>query len=231
MAKKIRVMPETLAGIHFLNALPTVAREDLLRRAKGGYSYATNEMIISYEEQSTDVFFIISGRVQVILFSETGKLTNFREEQAGQMFGEIAAIDGAPRSADVVALEETSILSLSADVFMGLMRDHGEVMEGTLKRLSSLVRDLSDRVHKFGAWPVRDRVCMELWRLGREHLREDGTAILSPAPKQTDLAARVATHREAVSRALSELRKQGIVEKQGRALLIRDIERLRPKRP
>ena len=143
-----------------------------------------------------------------------------------EMFGELAAIDGGERSADVVALTDVTIASVSAEVFREIYLEFPTVAEATLRRLVTLVRSLSDRVVEFSTLAVRSRIHAELLRLGRDHMTTENSALIAPAPTHAEIANRISTHREAVSRELSDLARSRIVEKREGGLFILDIERL-----
>jgi len=95
-----------------------------------------------------------------------------------------------------------------------------------LLRLGSLVRELSERVIDLSTLGVQNRIYAELLRLAREAGVTGNTARIDPAPKHTDLASRVSTYREQVTRELSALVRMGIVERGNHALVIRDVTRL-----
>jgi CRP/FNR family transcriptional regulator, cyclic AMP receptor protein len=100
------------------------------------------------------------------------------------------------------------------------------VAERVLRRLASLVRRMSERVIDLSTLGVHHRIHAELLRLARESGVKQNTARIDPAPMHADLAAQVSTYREEVTRELSALAKAGIVGRDGRALLIRDLRRL-----
>lgn len=189
--------------------------------------YGPNEQIVGYQEENRDVFFVVSGRVRVTLFSASGKEVTFRDLNAGEMFGELAAIDGQPRSANVIALTDSLIASLSGEAFWQVLREQPEVAAVTLKRLVANVRDLSERVFEFSTLTVNNRIHAELLRLAQAHRRDEEHAIIAPAPTHAEIASRVSTHREAVTRELSRLAQAGVIERRPGKLLVLDVRRLR----
>ena len=96
----------SLSGIELFAELDTEIRQKVASRCHGR-RYQPRSRILASDEQSSDVFFIVSGDVRVTYYSASGKEVNFRDQHAGQMFGEIAAIDGMGRSAYVMAMSET----------------------------------------------------------------------------------------------------------------------------
>jgi CRP-like cAMP-binding protein len=169
---------------------------------------------------------VVSGRVRVTTFSAGGRQVTFRDEDAGEMFGDLAAIDGAPRSADVVALEDVLAASLTPAGFRALLAAEPLVQERVLQRLAGLVRSLSERVIDLSTLGVQNRIHAELLRLARATGVQDNRALLAPAPRHADIASQVSTYREQVTRELSALAKQGLVAKEGGAVAVLDVARL-----
>jgi CRP-like cAMP-binding protein len=151
---------------------------------------------------------------------------SFRDIGAGDFFGEVAAIDGAPRSADVVALESTLLAAMPPAVFRRLLREEPAVAERMLLRLVGLVRALSERVIDLSTLGVQNRIHAELLRLAREAGISGNAARIDPAPKHTEIASRVSTYREQVTRELSALVKLGVLERGEHALVVRDVAAL-----
>jgi CRP-like cAMP-binding protein len=89
-----------------------------------------------------------------------------------------------------------------------------------------LVRLLSARVFEFSALAVRNRIHAELLRLAREHMDAGNTAAISPSPTHADIASRISTHREAVTREYHNLSESGLIEQRRGKLVIHDIARL-----
>jgi CRP-like cAMP-binding protein len=141
----------------------------------------------------------------VIIYSAEGKAVLFTDLQAGATFGEIAAIDREPRSAGAEAIEPCTVAFLTASKFEALLLKHPAVAFATLRHLSAEVRRLTERVLEFSTLMVQNRIQAELLRLAADTDQRDGQALLSPAPSLSDIANRVSTHREAVSRELSRL--------------------------
>ena len=88
------------------------------------------------------------------------------------------------------------------------------------------VRSLTKRVYEFSTLAVNNRIQAELLRLASLAPREGKGARVNPAPTHAEIASRVSTHREAVTRELNRLARIGIIERQTGALIVRDLERL-----
>jgi len=189
-------------------------------------SYRPGQHVISRESGDRDVYLVVAGAVRVTTYALSGRQTTFRDVRQGETFGELAAIDGRPRSADVVAVEDTLLASLAPGLFRNLLRERPAVAEHVLTGICALVRELSERLVDLGTLDVRNRLIAELLKRARAGRTEGNVAIIDPAPKHADLASRVSTYREQVTRELSSLVRVGVLERAGRALVVPDLARL-----
>jgi len=115
---------------------------------------------------------------------------------------------------------------MSPAVFRRLLHEHAVVCDRMLLRLVSSVRDLTERVFEFSTLGVQNRVHAEVLRLARQAGVDGNTARIDPAPKHTDIASSISTYREQVTRELSAMAKQGLIQRSGGALVIPNVERL-----
>lgn len=200
--------------------LESLARECAWRRFEAGQG------ILSRASPDRDVYFIVSGRVRVTTYSAAGRQVTFRDFGAGEHFGEVAAIDGMARSADVVGLEPGLLASLAPAPLARLLREEPAIAERLLRDFAGLVRRLSERVIDLSTLGVHQRLHAELLRLARAAGVAGNRARLDPAPRHADLASQVSTYREQVTREFSALAKAGVLGKDGRALVVLDVARL-----
>lgn len=224
-AVAVDLTAESLVGVEVFRRLDAAERGRLAALCSGR-RYEAQQRILSHKDQTRDVYFIVSGKVRVTIYSLGGKEITFRDQPAGEMFGELGAIDGEPRSAHVMALEDSLLASMSRETFWEVLGSYPEVAAFTLKRLASLVRLLSERVFEFSALAVRNRIHAELLRLARENPFEDNTAVISPSPTHADIASRISTHREAVTREYHDLAEAGVIVQRRGELAINDVARL-----
>lgn len=175
-------------------------------------SYRGNHLIISQSDPSTDVFFVIEGTVRAKSFSQSGKEVSFKDISAGDLFGEFSAIDGLVRSTSIFSVTPCTLAILSAEDFRGILGTIPGIALRLLDMLVEKTRSLNDRVFEFSTLPVKDRVNIALLRLSEDVENDGKTAIIQHAPTHQELAARISTHREAVTRELNLLAAKNLIK-------------------
>jgi CRP/FNR family transcriptional regulator, cyclic AMP receptor protein len=188
--------------------------------------YAARSEILAQDEPGTDVYFVLGGAVRVSIPSLRRTDVILSDINAGEFFGELAAIDGRPRSATIAALNDATLARMPASAFREAIHRYPDVCDQILQLLASRVRVLDQRVSEFSTLGVRDRIRAELLRLGRVRAGAPNQVVISPPPIHAELAARVSTHREAVTRELKALERAGLLERRRGALVISDVESL-----
>ncbi len=216
---------EQVNALQLFGDLPRPVLEDIARRCRVR-RFDAGEHVLHHHEASSELFFVLAGRVRVLLYSPSGRNVSFRDLDTGEVFGELAAIDGGPRAASVVANVDTVLAVLSRRDFLDLIAAHQSVASALLRHLVALIRKYSQRVYELSTLGVEERIRIELLRLAWEAADGDQGAELRPAPTLADLASLASTTREAVSREISRLTRSGLVERRGKSLLVRDIAKL-----
>lgn len=214
-----------LRRVQLLEGLPQPAVERLAQQCRWRRVLA-EQRVISREAQDRDLYLIISGRVRVTSFSASGRQVTYRDIAAGDWFGDFAAIDGMPRSADVEALEDSVMAVMSPEVFRQLLHAHPDACDRVLRRLVASVRELTERIFDLSTLGVQNRVHAALLRLGKQAGVKGNAARIDPAPKHADIASQVGTYREQVTREISVMVRQGLIQRANRALVIPDVARL-----
>lgn len=188
--------------------------------------FEAGAQILEHDDQSSEIYFVAAGSVR--LWLPTSRRTDIilADVGAGRFFGELAAIDGEPRLANVVALTATTVACLPAVAFHNALRQHPHLYLQLLRRLAGRVRLLSARVWELSRLSVRDRVRAELLRLGQPKAGEPNRAFISPPPTHSELAARISAHREAVTRECRTLERSGLLERRRGALVLCDVTAL-----
>jgi CRP/FNR family cyclic AMP-dependent transcriptional regulator len=217
----------SLAGVAILAELDAASRA-AIERDCAWRRWPRGGAILDREGTTSDVYFVVSGRARVVDLYDAGqRFVIFDEIAAGGCFGELAAIDRQPRSAYIVAAEETVTATLGADAFIDLLFRHPNAGMGFLRRLTEMVRQSDLRIMDVSTLSARDRVCLELLRRAKVGGgRPVNTAAIQPPPNHGDMAARVSTTRETVSRILGELSRQGLLRRDDEVLVLTDLGRL-----
>jgi CRP/FNR family cyclic AMP-dependent transcriptional regulator len=215
----------SLGNIPLLADLPEKALSDLAKRCSWR-KFVAGELIINRQSDSCDLYFIVEGRSRVVNFSLSGREVTFDDREGGEYFGELAALDGEPRSANVVALENTVVACLSQKGFHDMLVSYPQVAVKILKNLAKIIRISNERIMDLSTLGANNRVHAELLRLASSNIEDDNTARISPIPIHSDIASRVSTTRETVARVFSDLTREGLLKRDKDAIIILDVEQL-----
>ena len=226
-APRSTVLVQTLAGVPLFREIEAMKRASVEQRC-AWRRWAPGEHILDREAPSNDVYFVVHGRARIVEYSLSGKREVVLDDVLpGGFFGELAAIDGEPRSASVVAVEETLTASLGSTAFVDLLFEYRELGHALMCRLTEMVRSSTQRIVELSTRDAQNRVYAELLRLAKTGKGlEPNTALINPVPVHSDIAAKVSTTRETVARAMSDLAHKSLVRKTDRGLLILDVEQL-----
>jgi len=216
----------SLDGIDLLRPLAPAERATLVRQCSWR-RFQADAPIIDHLSETRDVIFVVAGKVRVLSHSAAGREISFDDVEAGGFLGEIAAIDGLPRSASVAAVEDGTLIAfLAPKPFRDLVTGHPDLAIAVMKRLCRVVRVTTDRVMELSTLGANNRVHAELLRLAKRGRMEGAAAVIAPIPVHADIASRVSTTRETVARVLNDLAREGLVERRTDALVVRDVPRL-----
>ena len=189
-------------------------------------TYSENELVVDIDDTSDDVLFVVSGMVRVVHRAEIGKEVILADRGPGSYFGEMAAIDGLARSANVTALQTSRIATLPAAAFLDILAHEPEVCRAVLNGLVGGVRSLTRKLSEHAYLTAVERLYCELLRLSRPRKGHEGQRSISPPPTQQELAERIGSRREVVSRSIATLEKEGLFEKTRGALVLPDPREL-----
>jgi CRP/FNR family transcriptional regulator, cyclic AMP receptor protein len=190
------------------------------------HNFSKGDEIVARNEGTRDVFILLSGVARVLVFSASGKAVSFRHINPGDIFGEFSAIDGLKRSASVEAIKPCAVASFSGTLFWELMETDRTFLNVVLNHLVDLLRSLTARIVEFSTLAVKNRIHCEILRIAKSARGEEGECCITPAPTHLEIAARISTHREAVSREFSRMKQIGLIERRGRTLVVKDFGRL-----
>ena len=172
---------------------------------------------------SSDVFCLTEGQARIAIHSQQGREVSVRDLSPGDVFGELAALDGGPRSASVIAASAVTLAVMERDAFIACLERSPEAALWLARRLGAEVRRLTERVFELSALTMRARLHAELLRLARLAAPEPE---LLPAPTHEELARRIGANREAVTRELRDLVRAGVIATGKRRITFLDFTRL-----
>lgn len=188
--------------------------------------FQKDQSVLTQGEDSTEVFFVIEGEVRATLYAINGKEVSFEDIGPGGVFGELAAIDDAPRSTSVVALEDTTLAVVSADAFRTMLISHPGLGWVIAERLACLVRRLCDRVFEYTTLDVSERVQAEVLRMASDATVQSNCAEIADFPTHAEFASRISTHREAVTREINALERRNLIRRRRGSFVVCDYQRL-----
>jgi CRP/FNR family cyclic AMP-dependent transcriptional regulator len=210
---------QTLARVPFFKDLTDLDFERFDRRCTWR-RYDESEVVIDYEDETSDVYFIIAGEVRILIRTQAGKEVILAEMRAGQFFGELSAIDSTKRSANVTALTRAELCIMPAAVFREIIFASSMVCDRVLHLLTARVRELNARLTEHSIFDLKHRLYSELLRMAGPRPGKPGERSVTPPPFHHVLAARIGCRREQVTRELSTMAQEGLLEKTRGALVL-----------
>ena len=220
-----KISATTLGTFEIFSKLPMQEREKIAENMLLK-QFANDETVISVTDTRCDVFFVINGCVRASAVSHAGKQVQYEDLMPGMMFGELAAVDGEKRENDCIAVGQSQLAVMSREQFLKVVTENPIVLEAVLIRLTKLVRKQTKRIYEYSTYSVGQRICLEILRIASEKPAIDGKVVLKKVPTHADIAARVSTHREAVSRQVNELQKLNIITWRPGKYVVHDISAL-----
>ena len=191
--------------------------------------FDADSTIIEQGDQSTTVYFLISGTVHVVDYSRSDRAVTYASLKDGDMFGEMAAIDGLPRSAWVFAITSCKVITLPGNTFLNLLRNNSEICLTILKQLSSKLRLADERFTDVSILGTEQRACMELIRMSKTDPYEPDKRVILQMPTQANFANIIGSSRETVSRIFTKLKEESILIKRDKGYLIANRKKLEKK--
>jgi CRP/FNR family transcriptional regulator, cyclic AMP receptor protein len=190
--------------------------------------YRAGEPVFREGDPGTALYIIDSGEVKILLGGSEGKEVVLSLLPPGEFFGELALLDGEPRSADAVTTVATELLILPRDEFLRFLRDVPPVAINMLAALSRRLRRTDRLVHDAAFSDVQTRMARVLLELGATRGTPEGKAVaIEPHLTQGDLANMVGATRESVNKCLRALAADGLVRHERGRLVLLDVDRLR----
>ena len=188
--------------------------------------YRRDDWIVPLNEINADVFFIHSGSVRLQKQKSPNREVIFRDYKARDFFGAVSTIHGQPRKAGILALTDVTVTRMPGELFRELLHANPDICDQLLHRMAVEIQRLVNRVNEFSMLDVRHRLYAELLRQSQPKAGTEHGALITPPPRQSDIAARIGTRREPVAREMKSLERAGLLKRSRGALEIVDTEQL-----
>ena len=222
-----RPVLDALAAIPFFAGLD----RDALERLTGSMRsrrFRRGEVIFHLGDPGDALFVIMSGDVKISLPSETGEEAILATLGSGAVFGELALLDGAPRSASATALTATETVVLPRDRFRELIATEAGVRDALLASIAGELRRLTTHVEELHFLDITGRLAARLVRLAQDGgtRTADGGIRLRKNLTQGDLAAMVGCTRQSVNKLLGQFTDDGLIRLEREGIVVTDMEGL-----
>jgi|TARA_B110000208_G_C11660768_1_gene391531 CRP/FNR family cyclic AMP-dependent transcriptional regulator len=188
--------------------------------------FEAGSTIIEQGDNTTTVYFLISGTVHVVDYSSAARAMTYASLKEGDMFGEMAIIEGLPRSAWVCTITPCKLASLPGALFLEMVKKNADVSLALLKQFSLRLRLSNSRLKDVSLLGTEQRACMELIRMAKVDPQSPGSYLIFQMPTQANFANIIGSSRETVSRIFGKLKEEHIIIISKRGLCIPNRERL-----
>ena len=186
------------------------------------------DTVVFFENEQGDTFFmIVQGRVKVTILGDDGREVILSVLGPGDFFGEMSLLDNEPRSATAIAVEDTELLSLQRNDFQSVLHDNQSITAALIRVLTARLRRANHQISTLALLDVYGRVARVIMDMAKEEGRrlKDGRIAFRRATHQ-EIANRIGTTRETVTRMLKDLERQGLILVEGREFIVGpDFER------
>ena len=216
-------MSAPLSVAQFLRRVPLFAHLseteiDRLAESARERNYPRNSVILFEDDPGDALYMVVTGQVKVVLIGEDGREVILSVLHEGNFFGEMALIDDEPRSAHVIAMQDSNLLVLRREDFQRRLQEVPTIALGLLREISHRLRRADDKIGGLVLLDVNGRVARLLLQMADEN---DGKTITRRVTHHT-IAQMIGSSRETVSRTIRDLADKGLLEVSRKAIVIRD---------
>ena len=224
---------ETVEVLRATRIFGSLSDENLERLAEicTSRTFGRGQYLWYQGDEGDRLLVVVSGLLKVVMSSAQGDEVVLTTLGRSETVGELAVLDGAPRSASVIAVEPTTVVMLTRATVVALMSRHPAVLDGMLRSLGQLVRRLSEQTGDLMHLDLAGRLAKVFLRLAQDHTEGEqvtgSPVVLDLGLSQSDLAAMVGATRPAVNRVLQHFVARGLIAVDGQVILLRDLPGLR----
>lgn len=192
--------------------------------------FAQGEVIFREGDPGEVLYIVRFGQVRIYVSGSNYETSVILLLRPGDIFGELAIVDGLPRSASATALKDTIVFTIQRHTFRAMMRQHPQLALNFMKLLSVRVRYSTRKVNSLASMSVSSRLARLLLALAQDcgQVYQEGV-LLNTSLNQTELASLIGATRESTNKALSIFRKEDLIRKENGHIVIVDPEALRSR--
>jgi CRP/FNR family transcriptional regulator, cyclic AMP receptor protein len=186
------------------------------------HDYPKNNILFYQGDPPDSAFLVVSGRVKCTLMNEEGREVVLYVVRPGGMLGLIAALDGGSQPANAITAVPSRLARFSVDEFSGWLERHETMQKVLLREFGKRVREAYHKIGEHALMGVKERLLIALLDIAeREGEPEPGSeAIVFTRPTHQELASRIGSSREVVSRLLKELLESDLLQAEGRIIRV-----------
>ena len=208
---------------------PPIRDNESLRTTANIKTYDAKTTILHENDPGGSVYFILEGKVNITGYSASGREIWYSKLEAGDIFGEMAALQGGLRTASVIAATATTTAIISNAEFLSLLQNNADMSLWLLRELVQRLDETTKQLYERVALNMTTRMCVQLLERCSTFTNFEGEYEVKPRLVLAQLARQLNTDRENVSRAISELVKEGVLRRDGRDIFILDKHALEAK--
>jgi len=216
MATAVSIV-ELLARTRLFRSLDLPSRQAIAQEMRD-VRYSAGQTIFARGDPGNTIYLVLEGRVRLSVSTAEGRELSFAHAITGDIFGEIAALDGSPRSASASALTEVKMKSLAAAALQRLLATNPTLCKGIIEFLCTRLRDVSDHLEDVALFSVENRLArFLLHELSMRGQQQGGQVTrIGLGMSQGELAMLVGASRPKVNTALTTLEALGAITRVGK---------------
>ena len=189
-------------------------------------TFDSGSYIFLEDSDGEQCFFVVEGSVKVTRLSKEGKEVILAMMGIGDFFGEMSLLDGRSRSANIISLEKTEVLTLNREDFLEVLQNYPNIAIQLIKEMALRLRKSDRHIVSLSLSDAEKRIALCILRFADERgMIKNGKVNIKKIPIQQDIANMAGTSRETVSRAMKILEDESFISRDGKNLTILDYKK------
>jgi CRP-like cAMP-binding protein len=184
------------------------------------HDYPKNNILFYQGDPPDAAHLVVSGRVKMTLMNEEGREVVLTIVRPGGLLGLIAAADQGPQPANAITVAPSRIASFFTDEFVAWLEKHGLLRQVLMHELGLRLREAYHKIGEHALMAVKERLLYALLDIADREGEPDGEVVVFTRPTHQELANRIGSSREVVSRVLKELLESDLLQAEGRVIRV-----------